>query len=182
VLAHIGERNRVLRQAAEEFVEKANCRNGKPARLQVDAIFAAGELAPLAPVRQLGEFRRRWAQAVALKRCPPYLSGIAPKPMSGGKAPVLTLGGTAPRHIPDSTRFFLMGSSWSGFTNSRAALLMAPSSAFPTESDETDTTPKQSRIWTRFPEKGLPEKVVFYCVRHDFGTMVASRTGNLKAV
>ena len=29
---------------------------------------------------------------------------------------------------------------------------------------------------------GLPEKLVLYCGRHDFGTMVASRTGNLKAV
>ena len=29
---------------------------------------------------------------------------------------------------------------------------------------------------------GLPEKLVLYCRRHDFGTMVASKTGNLKAV
>jgi hypothetical protein len=29
---------------------------------------------------------------------------------------------------------------------------------------------------------GLPEQLVLYCGRHDFGTMVASKTGNLKAV
>lgn len=29
---------------------------------------------------------------------------------------------------------------------------------------------------------GLPERLVLYCGRHDFGTVVASRTGNLKAV
>jgi hypothetical protein len=29
---------------------------------------------------------------------------------------------------------------------------------------------------------GLPEKLVLYCRRHDFGTMDASKTGNLKAV
>ncbi len=29
---------------------------------------------------------------------------------------------------------------------------------------------------------GLPERLVLYCGRHDFGTVIASRTGNLKAV
>jgi site-specific recombinase XerD len=29
---------------------------------------------------------------------------------------------------------------------------------------------------------GFPEKLVLYCGRHDFGTVIASRTGNLKAV
>lgn len=29
---------------------------------------------------------------------------------------------------------------------------------------------------------GLPERLVLYCGRHDFGTVVAGRTGNLKAV
>jgi integrase len=28
----------------------------------------------------------------------------------------------------------------------------------------------------------LPEELVLYCGRHDFGTVIASRTGNLKAV
>ncbi len=29
---------------------------------------------------------------------------------------------------------------------------------------------------------GLPEALVLYCARHDFGTFVMSKTGNLKAV
>jgi integrase len=29
---------------------------------------------------------------------------------------------------------------------------------------------------------GLPRKLVLYCGRHDFGTVITARTGNLKAV
>ena len=46
--------------------------------------------------------------------------------------------------------------------------------------------PHLGSIAPRFREArrkaGLPEKLVLYCGRHDFGTMLAAKTGNLKAV
>jgi len=40
-----------------------------------------------------------------------------------------------------------------------------------------------NRQWVKAREAaGLPEDLVLYCARHDFGTFVMSKTGNLKAV
>jgi integrase len=40
-----------------------------------------------------------------------------------------------------------------------------------------------NRLWVKARrDAGLPEKLVLYCARHDFGTYLLGKTGNLKAV
>ena len=40
-----------------------------------------------------------------------------------------------------------------------------------------------NKQWVRARKKaGLPEDLVLYCARHDFGTYVLQKTGNIAAV
>src|SRR5204863_9535798 len=58
VLAYVGKNYAVLRQAAEEFIEKTDRRLRESARIKFPALRPTCDRAPIAPVRQLHPAQR----------------------------------------------------------------------------------------------------------------------------